>query len=74
MLTRKRAYALACLRGYVLTCSRVYVLTCSRVQANNSAYLAEDIGLFDWDLSAHDVDQLDKGTDFPGSPCWACSE
>jgi len=43
-------------------------------KANNSAYLAEDIGLFDWDLSAHDVDQLDKGTDFPGSPCWACSE
>ena len=43
-------------------------------KANSSVYLAEDIDVFDWSLDADQVAELDADTDYPGSPCWACSK
>lgn len=43
-------------------------------KANSSAYLAEDIDLFDWSLSNTEMAGLDENTVYPGNPCWACSE
>lgn len=43
-------------------------------KANSSAYLQEDIDVFDWTLTADEVQELDSDNDYPGSPCWACSE
>ena len=43
-------------------------------KANNSAYLAEDIDLFDWKLTATEMATMDSGTAYPGNPCWACTE
>jgi diketogulonate reductase-like aldo/keto reductase len=43
-------------------------------KAKSAAYLAEDVDLFSWDLSPADQKTLDESTQYPGNPCWACTE
>eukprot|EP00035_Acanthoeca_spectabilis_P021007 m.435810 g.435810 ORF g.435810 m.435810 type:complete len:302 (-) comp17896_c0_seq1:81-986(-) len=43
-------------------------------KADNAAYLAEDVDLFSWNLTAADTAALSASTGHPQDPSWACTE
>lgn len=43
-------------------------------KADNAEYLAQDIDMYSWELSADETAQLSANTMYPGDPSWACTE
>ena len=43
-------------------------------KADDPTYLAEDIDLFSWNLTAAETQSLSQNSKYPSDPSWACSE
>jgi len=43
-------------------------------KADNSAYIAEDIDMYSWNMTAADTKTLSADTSYPDVPSWACTE